>query len=59
VEGPWLFGPEISVADPYLYVMLMWARNNALRVPDTLNAFFDSMTLRPAVRRSLEHEGLR
>jgi glutathione S-transferase len=58
VEGPWLFGPEITVADPYLYVMLMWARNNGLRVPHTLNAFFDSMNVRPAVRLSLEHEGL-
>jgi glutathione S-transferase len=58
LEGPWLFGPELSVADPYLYVMLTWARRNQLRVPDSLSAFFDRMSARPAVQLALEHEGL-
>jgi|SRR5579859_5428348 len=59
LEGPWMFGSELSVADAYLYVMLTWARKNQLRMPEALSAFFDLMNTRPAVQLALEHEGLR
>ena len=58
LEGPYLFGSECSVADPYLYVMLRWARMKDLEVPEPLPAFFDRMEARPAVRLALQHEGL-
>jgi glutathione S-transferase len=58
MEGPWLFGPELSVADPYLFVMLMWARNNELAIPEPLDGFYESMKSRPAVELALAHEGL-
>ena len=58
VEGPWIFGPEFTVADPYLYVMLTWARSVGLTIPGALDAFHESMRLRPAVQLAREHEGL-
>ncbi|MGH7480604.1 MAG: glutathione binding-like protein [Longimicrobiales bacterium] len=58
LEGDYLFGRELSVADAYLYVMLRWARMQKLDVPEPLAAFFDRVDARPAVRLALQHEGL-
>jgi glutathione S-transferase len=58
LEGPWLFGPEFTVADPYLFVMLTWTRNVGLTIPGALDAFCESVRLRPAVRLAQEHEDL-
>ena len=54
----YLFGGQVSVADCYLYVMLTWAKKNAIPLPPPLPAFFARMTARPAVRRALKEEGL-
>jgi glutathione S-transferase len=53
----WLFGRTFSVADPYLFVMLTWAKKNDLSLPEPLPAFFERMMARPAVRLALDHEG--
>ncbi|MEP6968696.1 MAG: glutathione S-transferase C-terminal domain-containing protein, partial [Pseudomonadota bacterium] len=58
LDGGYLFGPEPSVADAYLYVMLTWAKKNGLEIPPPLTAFADRMTARPAVQLALRHEGL-
>ena len=58
VEGPYLFGRSVTVADAYLYVMAMWARQTGLVLPAGLNAWFDAMTARDAVKLALQHEGL-
>ncbi|HSA82206.1 MAG TPA: glutathione binding-like protein [Geminicoccaceae bacterium] len=58
LHGGYLFGHEFSVADAYLYVMLRWARMQALELPEPLPAFFDRVEARPAVRLALQHEGL-
>ena len=58
MEGDYLFGTEVSVADCYLFVMLLWAQKNALDVPAKLAAFRDRMMARPAVRTAMTHEGL-
>jgi glutathione S-transferase len=58
LEGDFLFGSELSVADAYLYVMLRWARMQGLALPEPLPAFFDRVHGRPAVRLALKHEGL-
>ncbi|MGI8841758.1 MAG: glutathione binding-like protein [Caulobacteraceae bacterium] len=58
LDGDYLFGLEPSVADAYLFVMLTWAKKNAVEIPDPLPAFFDRMNGRPAVRLALKHEGL-
>lgn len=57
-EGPYLFGPNVTVADDYLFVMLMWAANLKLAIPDTLGAFAERMRARPTVHIALKHEGL-
>jgi glutathione S-transferase len=57
-EGPYLFGTHPTVADDYLFVMLMWAAKMQLAVPDNLAAFRARMRERPAVKLALKHEGL-
>jgi glutathione S-transferase len=58
LEGDYLFGREVSVADAYLYVMLRWAQMKRLDTPQPLPAFAERMEARPAVRLALQHEGL-
>lgn len=58
LEGDFLFGDQVSAADAYLFVMLMWATKNGIVLPQPLAAFFDRMKARRAVRLALEHEGL-
>ena len=57
-KGPYLFGPNATAADPYLFVMLMWAKKNKIGIPDTLTAFSERMRSRPTVQAALKHEGL-
>ena len=56
--GPYLFGPNVTVADAYLFVMLMWAAKNKLALPEALAAFSERMRARPTVHIALKHEGL-
>jgi glutathione S-transferase len=58
LTGDYLFGAQFTVADPYLFVMCLWAQKNGLSLPDPLPAFVTRMKARPAVRLALEHEGL-
>ncbi len=58
MQGEFLFGPDISVADCYLFVMLLWAGKNGLEVPAKLAAFRDRLMERPAVKTAMTHEGL-
>lgn len=58
LPGNYLFGHELSAADPYLYVMLRWAAMKKLPIPDPLPAFVERMEARPAVRLALQDEGL-
>jgi glutathione S-transferase len=58
VQGDYLFGNEVSVADAYLYVMLRWAQMQSIEVPEPLSAFARRMEVRPAVRQALKDEGL-
>ncbi|MDQ0466727.1 glutathione S-transferase [Caulobacter ginsengisoli] len=58
LTGDYLFGDKVSVADAYLFVMLMWAGRTGVGVPGPLAAFAERMKQRPAVRLALEHEGL-
>ncbi|UHQ18152.1 glutathione S-transferase N-terminal domain-containing protein [Lysobacter sp. KIS68-7] len=56
----WVTGTR-SIVDPYLFVVLRWAR--ALKVDlkglDHLHAFFDRMEADPGVRKALEAQGLK
>lgn len=57
-EQSFLTGDEPTVADCYLFVMLLWAEKNGLEPPAALPAFAARMKARPAVARALSEEGL-
>ncbi|TXC71904.1 glutathione S-transferase [Sphingomonas ginsenosidivorax] len=56
--GDYLFGPDVSVADCYLFVMLLWSKKMGVEAPSYLIAFRDRMMARPAVVEAMTHEGL-
>lgn len=58
MAGDFLFGAEPSVADAYLFVMLLWADRNGLDVPPRLAGLRDRMMARASVREALAAEGL-
>ena len=58
LKGDYLFGDEASVADAYLFTMLLWANKVGLEVPQGLADFAQRMHTRPAVQLALKHEGL-
>ena len=57
-KGDFLFGADVSVADCYLFVMLLWAKKHGVEAPPKLAEFRDRMLRRPAVKKAIEHEGL-
>ena len=60
LEGrDWLAGAR-SIADPYLYVVLRWAKAQDVDLSGfgNLERFFNAMQADPGVRRALEQEGL-
>jgi glutathione S-transferase len=56
--GPYLFGPEFTVADAYLFVMLRWAAPFGVAVPPRLLDFFEQVGERDTVRQALAEEEL-
>jgi len=58
LRGDYLFGDRPSVADFYLFVMLLWAERFGIEAPAALMAMRDRMRTRPAVRASMVYEGL-
>jgi len=58
LHNAYLFGPDFTVADAYLFVMLRWAHAFAVSMPPHMMAFFGRVAQRPAVRQALAEEGL-
>ena len=58
LKGPYLFGANATVADFYLFVMLLWAAKNKIAMPPPLKAFSDHIGTRPTVQVALRREGL-
>ncbi len=58
MQGDFLFGSAVSVADCYLFVMLLWARKNGVEVPEKLAAYRERMMVLPSVQKAMTHEGL-
>lgn len=58
IQGDYLFGDRPSVADFYLFVMLLWAERFGVQTPEPLEALRDRMLARPAVRAAMVYEGL-
>lgn len=56
MQGDYLFGSELSVADCYLFVMLRWAERFDIPVPAPLARLKRLMEARPAVRAALAAE---
>jgi glutathione S-transferase len=59
-EGPFLMGDELTLPDPYLFVIASWADKmlGGLDRWPNLRAFRDRMMERPSVRHVLRFEGL-
>lgn len=58
MAGDYLFGATPSVADFYLFVMLLWAERFDVGTPAPLLTMRDRMKQRPAVEAALLQEGL-
>ncbi len=58
MQGDYLSGPDFTVADAYLFVMLLWAQKNGVTVPAKLAAFRERVKARPAVKTAMADEGL-
>jgi glutathione S-transferase len=59
-EGPFLFGEDLTIPDPYLFVIAGWAEKvlGGLGRWPNLKAFRERMLRRPSVRHVLRFEGL-
>ena len=53
-----LVGDRMTIADPYLVVMLMWAGTHRIEVPQRLNDYLAEMKTVPSVAKALAEEGL-
>ncbi len=58
MKGDYLFGSAVSVADFYLFVMLLWAKKFGVEPPAPLVAFRERMMTLPSVQKAMKHEGL-
>jgi glutathione S-transferase len=58
LQGDYLFSDRPSVADCYLFVMLLWSDKFDIVIPVPLPALRDRMMARPSVRTAMQHEGL-
>ena len=58
MKGDYLFGSTVSVADFYLFVMLLWAKKFGVEPPAPLVAFRERMMTLPSVQKAMKHEGL-
>jgi len=58
MKGDYLFGSGVSVADFYLFVMLLWAKKFGVEPPAPLVAFRERMMMLSSVQKAMKHEGL-
>jgi glutathione S-transferase len=57
-DRPFLVGDRMTIADPYLVVMLMWAGKIEIEVPERLTGYLARMKKMPSVVTALTDEGL-
>jgi glutathione S-transferase len=55
MDAPFVLGPRISLADPYLFVVCTWLAGDGVNIEHfpKLAAFQDAMRSRPSVRRAV------
>ena len=58
MRGDYLLGDHPSVADFYLFVMLLWAQRFGVTIPEEIVALGDRLSRRAAVREAMSVEGL-
>lgn len=58
LDGDYLFGGAFSAADALFYVMVRWARDSDMDLPENLLAYARRVEARPAVQATLQAEGL-
>lgn len=58
MTGTFLFGEEPTVADFYLFVMLLWAERFGVHVPEPMAELRTRMRERPSVGAAMRAEGL-
>ena len=58
MKGDYLFGSTVSVADCYLFVMLLWAQKFDVEAPANLVPFRKRMMTLPSLHKAMKHEGL-
>lgn len=56
IVEPYLFGPDFTVADAYLFVMLRWAKAFGLIIPPRLLKQFQQTSQRSSVQQALAEE---
>jgi glutathione S-transferase len=57
-ENSFLLGEQMTMADPYLFVMLLWAANKGLEVSERLSGYAARMKRVPSFAKALAEEGL-
>jgi glutathione S-transferase len=58
-DRAYIVGEDMTIADCYLFVMLMWAKDKVgIGLPTQLAAFYARLKARPAVKKALSDEGL-
>lgn len=58
LETDYLFGTTPTVADFYLFVMLLWAKRFEVPAPAKLDDLRDRIAARPAAQAAMHHEGV-
>ena len=56
IAGPFLLGDDLSLADPYLYAVMLWLEGDGVTVSDfpKIGAFLDAMEARASVIKARE-----
>ena len=57
-DGHFLVGDQMTIADPYLVVMLIWAEKNEIEVPERLKNYLTRMKTVPSIAQALSEEGI-
>lgn len=58
VRDGYLLGPNFTVADAYLFVMLRWAKAFGVPLPTGMDAYFERIAERDSVRQAITEEAL-
>ena len=57
-DSTFLMGEQFTVADAYLFTVLNWTGKFDIKLPPAVQAYYQRIASRPAVRAAMEKEGL-